>query len=164
VLATKRTPVIKKIFLAVIALTAALSVVAGIFYVQNQTPKPPPISSAEASDSSRPFVVKLHAQWCPVCMMTKDVWTQIERTYSGRVNLVVFDFTNDATTAVSRAEAKRIGLEAAVDENAGSTGTILILDGGTREDTSSIHGSRDYAEYRAAIDDSLGRTGPLNNR
>jgi thiol-disulfide isomerase/thioredoxin len=155
---------IKKIFLVALALTAALSVAAGVLYVQNQTPKPPAISSAEASDTSRPFVVKLHAQWCPVCMMTKSVWSQIERTYSGRVNLVVFDFTNDATTVATRAEAKRLGLEKAFDENAGSTGSILILDGRTREVTTSIHGSRDFAEYRAAIDESLQRRGPSNGR
>ena len=146
---------IKRILLIAIGVTAVLAVVAVFLYVQNQTPKPPAISSAEASDTSRPFVVKLHAQWCPVCMTTKSVWSQIERTYSGRVNLVVFDFTNDATTLATRAEAKRLGLEKAFDENAGSTGTILILDGRTREVTTSIHGSRDFAEYRSAIDASL---------
>jgi hypothetical protein len=87
--------------------------------------------------------------------MTKSVWSQLERAYSGRVNLVVFDFTNDATTLATRAEAQRLGLEKAFDENAGATGTILILDGRTREITTSIHGSRDFAEYRSAIDASL---------
>jgi thiol-disulfide isomerase/thioredoxin len=156
--------VIKRILLIASGVTAVLAVVAVVLYVQNQTPKPPAISSAEASDTSRPFVVKLHAQWCPVCMMTKSVWSQIERTDSGRVNLVVFDFTNDATTVATRAEAKRLGLEKAFDENAGSTGSILILDGRTREVTTSIHGSRDFAEYRAAIDESLQRRGPSNGR
>jgi thiol-disulfide isomerase/thioredoxin len=147
--------VIKKILLVVIALTAALGAVAGALYVQNQTPMPPAISSAEASDASRPFVVKLHAQWCPVCMMTKNVWSEIQRAYSGCVNLVVFDFTTDATTDASRVEAKRLGLETVFDETAGSTGTILIIDGRTRQIATSIHGSRDFAEYRSAIDASL---------
>lgn len=146
---------IKKILLVALALTAALSVAAGVLYVGNETPAPPAVSSAEASDTGRPFVVKLHAQWCPVCMMTKGVWSEIERAYSGRVNLVVFDFTNDATAAASRVEAKRLRLEKVFEENDGSTGTILILDGRTREVMTSIHGSRDFADYRSAIDGSL---------
>jgi hypothetical protein len=31
---------------------------------------------------TKPYVVKLHAQWCPVCMMTKGVWSRVETSYS----------------------------------------------------------------------------------
>jgi hypothetical protein len=88
-------------------------------------------------------------------MVTKGVWSQIEAAYAMRANLVVFDFTNQATTDASRAEAGRLGLEKVFDENAGWTGTILVLDGRTKDVTASIHGSRDFAEYRAAIDAAL---------
>ena len=88
-------------------------------------------------------------------MMTKGVWSEIAASYSGRVNLVVFDFTDRATTEASRAEARRLGLEAFFDENVGWTGTIAVVDGGTRNTLALIHGSRDVAEYRAAIDASL---------
>jgi len=135
---------------------ATLAAFASVLYVWNATPRVAAISPAQAADPSRPYVVKLHAQWCPVCMLTKSVWSQIETTYSARANLVVFDFTNQATTTASRREAERLGLGKIFDE-AGSTGTILILDGRTREQTAAIQGSRDFAEYRAAIDAALER-------
>ena len=145
---------IKKALLGVTVLAVALVAVASVMYVWNATPTVPTISLEDAN-TNRPYVVKLHAQWCPICMLTKKVWSQIEVEYSGRANLVVFDFTNKATTDVSRAQAKRLGLEKFFDENAGSTGTIAILDGRTKEETASIHGIRGFDEYRAAIDASL---------
>jgi thiol-disulfide isomerase/thioredoxin len=146
---------IKKILLAVASLTVVLAAFAYIMYLRNITPIVPAISSAEAANPSKPYVVKLHAQWCPVCMLTKPVWSQIVATYSRRANLVVFDFTNQATTDTSRAEARRLGLEKFFDENAGWTGTIAILDGRSKEVVKSINGSRDFDEYRSAIDATL---------
>jgi hypothetical protein len=88
-------------------------------------------------------------------MVTKGMWAQIEETYSGRVKLVVLDFTNETNTEASRVEAGRLGLEEFFKEYAGATGTIVVLDGRTRQVTASISGSRDFAEYRAAIDAAL---------
>jgi hypothetical protein len=62
------------------------------------------------------------------------------------------------TTDASRAEARRLGLEPFFDEYAGATGIIVVLDGATRAVTASIKGSRDFAEYRAAIDAALNGT------
>ena len=66
-----------------------------------------------------------------------------------------YDFTDAATTDASRAEAERLGLGKYFDEHSGWTGTISIVDGSTKEVAASIHGSRDFAEYRAAIDAAL---------
>jgi thiol-disulfide isomerase/thioredoxin len=145
---------IKKILLAAASLTVVLVALAFIMYLRNTTPVVQPISTAEAANPSKPYVVKLHAQWCPVCMLTMPVWSQIVATYSTRVNLVVFDFTNQATTDTSRAEAKRLGLEQFF-EDAGSTGTIAILDGRSKDVVTVIHGSRDFDAYRSAIDANL---------
>jgi hypothetical protein len=126
-------------------------------YLGNPAPAVRPISAVEAAAASKPYVVKLHARWCAVCMVTKGVWSQIEAAYSGRVNLVVFDFTDGASTNASRAEATRLGLEGFFDEFAGATGMIVVLHGRTREVAASFDGSRNFAEYRAAIDAALGR-------
>jgi hypothetical protein len=88
-------------------------------------------------------------------MVTKGVWSQIAEAYAGRVNLVVLDFTTDANVEASKAEAARLGLTKFFDEYGGATGTIVVLDGRTREVTASINGSRDFAEYRTAIDAAL---------
>src|SRR5947208_17160965 len=138
----------KKILLAVALLAVAVVAVASVMYVRNAAPTVPTISPVEAANPSRPYVVKLHARWCPICMLTKTAWSQIATTYSGRANFVVFDFTNRATMDISRAEAKRLGLEKFFDENAGSTGTIAVLDGRNKQETASIHGIRSVDEYR----------------
>jgi hypothetical protein len=146
---------IKKALLAVAGVLVVIVAAGVIMYARNAAPVAPPITSADAANPNRPYVVKLHAKWCPICMVTKTVWSDIDAAYSGRVNLVVFDFTNQATTEASRAEAARLGLEKYFDENAGQTGTVSILDGRTKQERTSIHGSREFGEYRAAINASL---------
>jgi thiol-disulfide isomerase/thioredoxin len=134
------------------AMTVALVALSYVLYVRNPAPAAPPVSEADASNPARPYVVKLHAQWCAVCMATKDVWSDIEKEYASRANLVVWDFTNDANTDESRIAAGRLGLKDLFDEYVGETGTVVVLDGRTRQVAASIHGSRDIAEYRSAID------------
>lgn len=123
-----------------------------LMYRANAAPVVPQISPADAANPGKPFVVKLHAQWCAVCMITTSVWTQIQQEYSGRVNFLVLDFTDDRTTDASREAA--VGLSRVFEET-GSTGVVLVVDGRTREVTTSVAGSRDIADYRAAIDGVL---------
>jgi thiol-disulfide isomerase/thioredoxin len=147
---------IRKILLLVISSTVALAACLSVLYIRNGPPVVAPVPSAAAA-GGRPYVVKLHAQWCPVCLSTKGVWSEIEAAYGARVNLVVFDFTTGSTTAASRAEARRLGLDAVFEDTAGWTGTVLVLDGATREVSAAIHGSRSLAEYREPIDAALTR-------
>jgi thiol-disulfide isomerase/thioredoxin len=144
---------------AVISIAICLTLVAAgyVMYHANGAPIAPPISAAEASNASKPFVVKLHARWCAVCMFTTSAWAQIQNEYSGRVNFLILDFTDDQTTDASRIAAERVGLGRLFEET-GATGVVLVVDAHTKEVTASIAGSRDFAEYRAAIDAALSRT------
>jgi thiol-disulfide isomerase/thioredoxin len=146
---------IRKLLLGVASLVLALAAAAGFLYLRNSAPAVQPISTADVAQPSKPFVIKLHARWCPVCMLTTDIWARVEQAYAGRVHFVVFDFSNEATTDASRAEARRLGLERFFDENEGWTGTIAVLNGRTKDVVATIHGSRDLGEYRAAIDAGL---------
>jgi len=146
---------IKKTLVIISSSIALVAAAGAVLYIRNATPVVPAMSEVEAADTTKPFVIKLHAQWCPVCMMTKGVWSDIATSYAGRVHLVVFDFTNDTTTAASRAEAHRLGLDAFYAENEGWTGTIAVLDGRSKVEKAVIHGSRDFEEYRTAIDTAL---------
>jgi hypothetical protein len=150
---------IKKALLVVGVLAVVLVASGFILYARNAAPAVPALSAVEAARTAKPYVVKLHAQWCAVCMITKGVWTEIEKTYGSRVNLVVLDFTTDAKAEASKAEATRLGLTKFFDEYGGATGTIVVLDGRTKEVTASINGSRDFAEYRTAIDAALAGAG-----
>ena len=137
---------------------AVLAGVAGIgatLIATNPAPEVPLISSRDVVESTQPYIVKLHAQWCPVCIITKDEWSDVQEAYAGRVRFVVFNFTTDATTEVSRMEARRLGLDAAFEEYSGETGTVLVLDGRSKEVRHVLHGMRNVAEYRAAIDAAL---------
>ena len=150
---------LKKILLVAVAAVVALAAVGSILYATNKTPTVPAISAADAAAADRPWVVKMHAQWCPVCMMTKGVWSRIEETYAGKVRLVVFDFTDRAATDASRAEAERLGLAQFLDEHGFATGSIVVLHSSTKEIVAWINGSRDFAEYGAAIDAALEDSG-----
>jgi hypothetical protein len=72
----------------------------------------------------------------------------------------VFDGTDEATTAATRAEAQRLGLGAFLEEAGFATGTIIVLDGRSKETLAWINGSRDFADYRAAIDSALATSAP----
>ena len=146
---------LKKAVLVVTLISVVLGVSAYSMYLGNTAPSVPPVSAEDAAKTGKPYVVKLHARWCPVCMVTKGVWSSIAERYSTQVNLVVLDFTNEANTNASRVEATRLGLERFFDEHAGITGTIVVLDARTKEVTASIKGSRDFADYRVAIDAAL---------
>lgn len=148
---------LKKIAIIVFAGFVVLAGTGVAMYFVNAAPVAPAIPAAEASAPSKPFVVKLHSQWCPVCLVTTSVWSQIEEEYAGRVNFLVLDFTDDQTADASKAAAERVGL-GRVFEESGSTGVVLVVDGRTKEVTASIAGSRDVTEYRAAIDAALNRT------
>jgi thiol-disulfide isomerase/thioredoxin len=148
---------VKRLLLVMVSLGAVLVAFGYVMYARNPAPSVSSVSAVEAAETGKPYVVKLHAQWCLVCMVTKGMWAQIEDTYAGRVNLVVLDFTNEASTEGSRGEATRLGLDEFFDEYAGATGTIVVLDGRTKQVTASINGSRDFAEYRTAIDAALAR-------
>ena len=144
---------LKKISLVLVASIALLAAAGYALYATNSAPA----VSAGAAVPGNPYVVKLHAQWCPICMLTKGVWSEIDAEYSSRANLVVFDFTNEATTQASRVEAARLGLERFFDEHSGWTGTIAVLDARTKDVAATVHGIHDIADYRAAIDASLAR-------
>jgi thiol-disulfide isomerase/thioredoxin len=150
--------ILKKIAVIFVATCLALAAGGYVMYRANAAPTTHPISAAEAANPSKPFVVKLHAQWCAVCMITTSVWAQIHDEYSGRVNFLVLDFTDDQTTDASRAAAERVGL-GRIFEETGATGVVLVVDSRGKEVTASIAGSRDVAEYRAAIDAALIRSG-----
>lgn len=146
---------IKKLLIGAGVLLVAFVAGGWLLYAGNAPPATPPISAAAAADPDRPYIVKLHAQWCPICLVTKDVWSELAADYEARANLVVFDFTDEASTSASEAEARRLGLGGFFADYVGTSGAIAVLDGGSRELTALIGGNRSPAEYRAAIEASL---------
>jgi thiol-disulfide isomerase/thioredoxin len=131
--------------------TALVGTVAVLFAINAA----PSVSAMPVADPGKPFVVKLHARWCPYCLMQKDEWSAIETAYTGRVNFVVLDFTNERTTERSRSEAERLNLVPFFDEYAGVTGVVVVVDGRTKDVLAEVGGNQTFEEYRAAIDAAL---------
>ena len=152
--------VLKLAGLLVLCLGAGIA----LLVITNQAPVVPALSDTEAVETARPYVIKLHAQWCPVCMVAKDEWADLQEAYTGKVRLVVFDFTSDSTAAASRAEATRLGLEAVFDEFFGVTGAVVVVDGRSREIHHVLDGSMEESEYRAAIDGVLAVAGASSSQ
>jgi thiol-disulfide isomerase/thioredoxin len=140
--------------LALLSAVGLLAAAAAILIALNPAPTVPAISASDAA-SRQPYVIKLHARWCVICMTTKGDWAAVQEAYAGKVRFVVFDFTSDATTEASRIEAGRLGLGTVFEEYGGETGTVLVLDGVSKEVRHSLHGHRQAADYRAAIDTTL---------
>ena len=109
-------------------------------------------------ETKRPYVIKLHARWCVVCMMTKASWTAVQETYAGKLRFVVFDFTHgrDRRSEPRRGRAVRLG--AVFEEYGGETGTVLVLDGASKEVLHAVRGHHPLEDYRAAIDAALAQT------
>ena len=145
----------KRILIGTGVLLATVAVGGYVLFLGNAAPALATVSTTEAADPGRPFVVKLHSQWCVVCLSTKDLWDEIAAEYEGRANLVVFDFTDMDSTNASEAEARRLGLSEFFNEYAGMSGAIAVIDGGTREIRALMGGKRPADDYRAEIDASL---------
>jgi hypothetical protein len=88
-------------------------------------------------------------------MLTKDEWSRVEQAYSGRVNLVVFDFTSEAATERSREQAKRLNLLPFFDDYTGATGLVVVLDGRTKEVLAEVGGNASFEDFQAPIDAAL---------
>lgn len=144
---------------AVVLVVALLLVgTVGLMIALNPAPQVPAVSASEVLETKRPYVIKLHARWCVVCMLTKASWTTVQEAYAGKLRFVVFDFTTDATAEASRGEASRLGLSAVFEEYGGETGTVLVLDGASREVLHALRGHHPLEDYRAAIDAALAQT------
>jgi thiol-disulfide isomerase/thioredoxin len=139
------------ITLAIVALVLGAG---AVLYARNDAPVVPTIAAADAAAPGAPWVIKLHAQWCPVCMLTKGMWSEIEQQYAGRVRLAVFDFTDEATAAATRMQAERLGLAAVLEEVGFVTGPVVVLDGRSKNIVAWLD-SRDFTEYRDAIDSAI---------
>jgi hypothetical protein len=148
---------LRKTIIGAGSVVAGLIALAGILYGANSPPAVPPVAASEVDVPTKPFVVKLHARWCPVCMQTKDEWAQIAETYGSRANLFVFDSTSETTIAASQRQAAALGLDRILEDFHGASGMVLVINSGTREVQAILTGNQSFGSYQAAIDGALGR-------
>jgi len=127
----------------------ALAVALGLLAGASRAGERAPVS--DAADASRPFVVKIHADWCGVCTALVPTWHELDSELGDGARLVLLDVTDRRTFAASQAEARRLGIKDFFDRYKARTGTIGILRGDTRERVKVLQGVRDVAPYEAAV-------------
>ncbi len=78
-------------------------------------------------DDKRPIVAIIAADWCPYCKRVDPVINDVRSSYSEKLNFVVFDVTDDATKAASKAKAEKLGLSEFYNDFNGKTSTVAVL-------------------------------------
>jgi thiol-disulfide isomerase/thioredoxin len=115
-----------------------------------------------SADYSRPKLVVIRAEWCPFC---KSAQPAIDRAYApfrDRVDLVVLDVTDDATTSDSEKRADAEGVAAFFAQYRGRTPTagVFIAPGegrrvhGNMQDPATLTAELTYAleQFRARVE------------
>jgi thiol-disulfide isomerase/thioredoxin len=113
-------------------------------------------STAPAKDapevcSAKPYVVKIHADWCGSCRALESVWQRIETDLADQATAVTLDVSDRVAYTQSQAEAERLGISEFFQEYRSRTGTIAVLDCNTREPVAIMNAERDLEKYRQAI-------------
>lgn len=82
---------------------------------------------AMMKEDSRPIVAIIKADWCPYCKRVDPVISKLMEDYSDKLNFVVFDVTDKATTAESMKKAEELGLSDFFNDYKGKTSTVAVL-------------------------------------
>ena len=78
-------------------------------------------------DDHRPIVAIIAADWCPYCKRIDPVVKDVMSSYMEKLHFVVFDVTNDATTAAAKEKAEKLGMSDFFKEYKGKTSTVAVL-------------------------------------
>ncbi len=101
-----------------------------------------------AADAAKPWVVKIHADWCPTCVRLMPTWERIE---AERARLVVFDVTDERTSLAAARQAEKLGLTEFFGAFGKRTGTIAVLDPDSARPVKVLKGETDLRAYEQAI-------------
>lgn len=113
-----------------------------------------PILHAVQQEDKKPVVAVIYADWCPLCQKLKPVLARINERYQGEIHFVVLDVTSEKTSAASKQEARRFGLESFFDQYHDRTSVVIIQDAGGREIFRAAH-DYNFQHYAAVLDQQL---------
>ena len=101
--------------------------------------------------SGKPYVVKIHADWCGTCKALKSVWQRIETDLRDQATIVTLDVSDRVAYMESQATAERLDISEFFQEYRSRTGTIAVLDCKSHEPVVIMSAERDFEKYRAAV-------------
>jgi Thiol-disulfide isomerase and thioredoxins len=108
---------------------------------------------AMMKDDHRPVVAIIAADWCPYCKRIDPVVKDVMSSYSEKIHFVVFDVTNETTTAAAKEKAEKLGMGNFFDEYKGKTSTVAVLKNNKVVYKTSNNGKKD--DYVKALDKAL---------
>jgi thiol-disulfide isomerase/thioredoxin len=139
----------KKIFQSVLAIFALMAA-SGFSARAQDTMMKDDKMMAEA----RPLVAIIRADWCPACKKIEPFMKELVKEYSGRLNFVVFDVTNEAKVKESEMMAAKHGLTEFFKAYKEKTSTLVIFDGKQKQLFKTDH-NYDRDAYIKAFDSAL---------
>lgn len=101
--------------------------------------------------NGKPYVVKIHADWCWSCKALKSVWQRIETDLGDQAIIVTLDVSDRAAYMESQATAERLGIGEFFQEYRSRTGIVAILDCKMHEPVVIMSAERDFEKYREAV-------------
>ncbi len=107
--------------------------------------------NAPKACTSKPYVVKIHADWCASCRALDSLWNRIESDLQDQASAVTLDVSDRVAYTESQAAAERLGISEFFQEYRSRTGTIAVLDCTSRKPVAVMSGERDLEKYREAI-------------
>ena len=105
-------------------------------------------------DKSKPTVVLIRADWCPVCQKLEPTFKELTEQYKDRLNFVVLDVTNDEKIAESAKTANELGISKFFEDNKKNTSTVVVLGEKNKISFKTTH-NYDRKAYMRAFDDAI---------
>ena len=115
------------------------------------TVKSNPRSAAAAK--TKPRVVIIRADWCSACQKLDPTMMGLMQEYGTKLDFVMLDVSNEATTAQAAAKAKSLGLSSYFEANKKNTSTVAIFKG--KKSVFKTMKNFNKADYVAAFDKAL---------
>lgn len=106
-----------------------------------------PIVKAEDFTSDKPLFVIISTNWCYACKILHPVINELESQYSGQVNFLHLDASNDEAINASRQTASQYGLAAYFDSNRNVFPKVGILCPGSTVPEKVIIGASSKQTY-----------------
>ena len=100
---------------------------------------------------SRPYVVKIHAEWCGICKAIEPTWQRLRSDVGDRATLVTLDVTDRGSVEAAMARAKELGISDFFNEYRRQTGTVAVIDCETLKPVSILRAEHDLSKYQEAI-------------
>lgn len=103
----------------------------------------------------KPVVVDIYASWCPGCKNIAPTMSSLKQKYQGKVNFVVFDVSDRATTQASEAKAQKLGLADFLAANKAQTSLVAIIDPATGKVLQQFRNNPDKDDYVTVLERAI---------